>query len=758
MKKVQMRIVFMFALLLASASGYGQTNAINKLLNKQEFEAAFEKLNSAYKDTNSAERCELLFRYYADTLNPKADFCAAYYYAAKCNEQSAERKVETSEFAKQTLARVYSLGDTDALQRFVECFSSETQYAKEAERLLAQELFTKTQQEGTLEAYEAYVERFPAAPQSSLAKREIDRLVVEQVLESDDLEVLRGFVAQNPSSQYATQAKNKIEKLVFSDALQTNTAEAYRAYLSEYPEGAYHKLASQRLGEVLYLQVTQNGRLNEYINFLKDNPNHPQWTTVYERLKSKALSQLSIAAMQFVQTKEQDEATLNEFAKQYLVDTRQQTADALLSAFPTLAQSSEVQRAEKARKTIDALLAKKTISSEDFKTNRALFIQRNNLHSTLLLRKYLTQLETAGASTAALAVYATLPLRQSKLLPFYIEQKQYSSSEESYASPYSLVSAHREEGFCFESAEDNRDIYYIRETEGGEGDMLLLPVPVNSRYNETNPVLSKDGKTLYFSSNAGLNYGGMDVYVSHRDNVDEWDNWSEPVLLGSDVNTPYNDAVLEVRGTELVVRGGKEQDKRICVFDKEPDFISGYLLDQNGEFLSGEILILDSASLDTLFITRSNDKGYFAFIRPEQAYTLHCQMNNHINFFSSDLSQVVVHSVEDLISTKKLFIAESPFMEKKTNQFSVQGKRELEYFAQSVKHLKYTITISVHVHSESKPEKALELSAKQADWIVKLLVKCGIPKERLVVVGYGNKSSLIGWEGKNRIEIGFLNE
>lgn len=288
--------------------------------------------------------------------------------------------------------------------------------------------------------------------------------------------------------------------------------------------------------------------------------------------------------------------------------------------------------------------------------------------------------------------------------------------------------------------------------------MLLLPVPVNSRYNETNPVLSKDGKTLYFSSNAGLNYGGMDVYVSHRDNVDEWDNWSEPVLLGSDVNTPYNDAVLEVRGTELVVRGGKEQDKRICVFDKEPDFISGYLLDQNGEFLSGEILILDSASLDTLFITRSNDKGYFAFIRPEQAYTLHCQMNNHINFFSSDLSQVVVHSIEDLISTKKLFIAESPFMEKKTNQFSVQGKRELEYFAQSVKHLKYTITISVHVHSESKPEKALELSAKQADWIVKLLVKCGIPKERLVVVGYGNKSSLIGWEGKNRIEIGFLNE
>ena len=46
---------------------------------------------------------------------------------------------------------------------------------------------------------------------------------------------------------------------------------------------------------------------------------------------------------------------------------------------------------------------------------------------------------------------------------------------------------------------------------------------------------------------------------------------------------------------------------------------------------------------------------------------------------------------------------------------------------------------------------------QQADEITKLLIKNGIPKEKIVIVGYGNTSSLIGWEGKDRLEIGFLN-
>mgnify|MGYP003480649292 CR=1 FL=1 len=58
---------------------------------------------------------------------------------------------------------------------------------------------------------------------------------------------------------------------------------------------------------------------------------------------------------------------------------------------------------------------------------------------------------------------------------------------------------------------------------------------------------------------------------------------------------------------------------------------------------------------------------------------------------------------------------------------------------------------------ERDAEKAEKISMQQADVITKLLIKNGIPKEKIVIVGYGNTSPLIGWEGKDRIEIGFLN-
>ncbi len=55
--------------------------------------------------------------------------------------------------------------------------------------------------------------------------------------------------------------------------------------------------------------------------------------------------------------------------------------------------------------------------------------------------------------------------------------------------------------------------------------------PVNSRYWESQPSLSSDGKTLYFLSNRNDNY---DIYVTE---LDEHNEWTEPVMLGPNINT-----------------------------------------------------------------------------------------------------------------------------------------------------------------------------------------------------------------------------
>ncbi len=58
---------------------------------------------------------------------------------------------------------------------------------------------------------------------------------------------------------------------------------------------------------------------------------------------------------------------------------------------------------------------------------------------------------------------------------------------------------------------------------------------------ETTPFLSPDMRTLYFSSNRKGTLGSNDIWKSTRLD-DTWQNWSEPVNLGPEVNTPAGDS------------------------------------------------------------------------------------------------------------------------------------------------------------------------------------------------------------------------
>jgi hypothetical protein len=61
---------------------------------------------------------------------------------------------------------------------------------------------------------------------------------------------------------------------------------------------------------------------------------------------------------------------------------------------------------------------------------------------------------------------------------------------------------------------------------------------INTKYWESHASLSRDGKTLYFTSNRKDGFGGLDVYKSAKlSNGD----WGTPVNLGPTINTPYNE-------------------------------------------------------------------------------------------------------------------------------------------------------------------------------------------------------------------------
>lgn len=87
---------------------------------------------------------------------------------------------------------------------------------------------------------------------------------------------------------------------------------------------------------------------------------------------------------------------------------------------------------------------------------------------------------------------------------------------------------------------NGKDIYRINKLGNGK----WCPTPenlsaINTPLDEEYPCLSKDGKTIYFSSKSYDSMGGYDVYKSTWD--EKMNTWTKPANMGAPINSPYED-------------------------------------------------------------------------------------------------------------------------------------------------------------------------------------------------------------------------
>ena len=81
------------------------------------------------------------------------------------------------------------------------------------------------------------------------------------------------------------------------------------------------------------------------------------------------------------------------------------------------------------------------------------------------------------------------------------------------------------------------DFYFAtQKSDGSYGLLQSMGKTINSADDEITPQLLSDNKTLLFSSCGFSSFGNYDIYVSYRLD-DTWKNWSEPINLGSKINT-----------------------------------------------------------------------------------------------------------------------------------------------------------------------------------------------------------------------------
>ncbi|MEM6963242.1 MAG: OmpA family protein [Bacteroidota bacterium] len=82
------------------------------------------------------------------------------------------------------------------------------------------------------------------------------------------------------------------------------------------------------------------------------------------------------------------------------------------------------------------------------------------------------------------------------------------------------------------------DLYYSEVRDGRWTPPANIGTPINSRAWESQPSISADGKSIYFTSSRKGGKGGKDIWISHRQNDGKCGN---PQNLGEVINSPYND-------------------------------------------------------------------------------------------------------------------------------------------------------------------------------------------------------------------------
>jgi len=97
------------------------------------------------------------------------------------------------------------------------------------------------------------------------------------------------------------------------------------------------------------------------------------------------------------------------------------------------------------------------------------------------------------------------------------------------------------------------------QTFGPWSEPVNVAYPINTEFNDTYAILSRDGLTMYFTSDRPGGLGGDDLWVAKRESLS--DPWQVPTNMGAPINTAANDSLAVLSSDEHVMffhstRGG----------------------------------------------------------------------------------------------------------------------------------------------------------------------------------------------------------
>ncbi len=331
-------------------------------------------------------------------------------------------------------------------------------------------------------------------------------------------------------------------------------------------------------------------------------------------------------------------------------------------------------------------------------------------------------------------------------------------------------------------------IFYSERTEaGGWSVPKKMPAPVNSDYSEFGPVILADSITLIFSSTRPGGFGSYDIYKTEKT---ERGGWSEPVNLGSFINTADEDSLVTIPASGDVMyytrtaspgkegKGGPRRIHSVPIPDKLQQtgvvIVRGFVRDRRnpGKTLHAQIAITDTRKGGKPIIIESNKKdgSYIVilsrgracdFAASRKGYMFHSQRIDLTDIKTyREVTQDIL--LEPIVAGASI-VLNTLYFPFRSHTLSPESKYELKrLIALMRENPGMKVEISGHTDNVGTPKMNNELSLRRAESVAGYLVKSGVEKRRLVAKGYGSSrpvedNKTEDGRGKNRrVEIEVL--
>ena len=288
---------------------------------------------------------------------------------------------------------------------------------------------------------------------------------------------------------------------------------------------------------------------------------------------------------------------------------------------------------------------------------------------------------------------------------------------------------------------------------------------INTYANDGTPFIASDGKTLYYYTYGKAGYGSADIFVTKRLD-DTWTNWSEPLNLGTMVNSSAWDTYFSISASSdyayLVSTKDTYGDGDIykIKLDNEellPEavvLVKGIVYDKSTNKPLKATITYKNIDTDEITATATSNPT-------TGAYTIILEIGKKFEYYAEktgyfpatetiDLSAYTEYAeIEKDLYLSPLEIGETVVLNNilfkaGSDDFLEESYSELKKLLLMMK-TNTNIKIEIYGHTENRGDKTqlLELSKTRAEAVKQYLVDNGISEERITdVIGYGDSKPL----------------